>query len=183
MNFKKKFLILIAIIFFVSCNKSDDTNNEENPSYNFTINNVYLEPLREGEPNCWVDLVVTDGSFSETETEYIPNPDIKNILFFNDIHIPNCEYDYPMEFNWDRSGNGDPNMGMEGTNPIFNITIQNGNATNFTDLTEEVLKSRLTFNSVSSFSYRIELNNGQIIEKNYNGLIQIIADDKGNLSI
>jgi hypothetical protein len=168
-----------------SCSNNDEDNQNGNSTINFNINNVYLRFNTLGGPNledCFYNLAITDGSYEVTSTGCTPNNDIKNLVFLNEIRFDNCELaNFPMEYTWTPNT---PYSGMDGSNIFLNVNIVDGQSTNLTNLTGDIIKTTLIFNSTSSFNFRIELNDGRVLEKSYSGnIIEVSRENGCSLSI
>jgi len=175
----------LILLILISCSNSDDSNKDESSNLNFTINNVYLRYNAVGGPNledCFYNLAITDGSYEVTSIGCTANNDIKNLVFLTEIRFDNCQLgSFPKEY---ISLPNTPYSGMDGSNIFTNVNIQSGQASNLTDLTDEIVKSTLVFNSENSFNFKIELSDGRILEKSYSGnIIQVSKDDGCYLSI
>lgn len=171
--------ILSLIVFTITgCSNHDENDENQNSKLDFEIKNVYLRFNAIGGPNledCFYDLVITDGSYSLDASGCIANNDIQNIVYLNEIRFDNCILtNFPVEYIWLPNT---PYSGMDGSNLIVDITMQNNNATNYNDLTENIVKSTLIFNSLNSFNFKIELNDGRTLQKNYSGNIINVSRD------
>lgn len=104
----KKIILYLTLSLSFGCSNNDNSNNS---TYNFIINKVYIDaPYKSSD--CWSDIIITDGDFTETSTEYIQNDDIHNFISFNELVFPICEIESGLEFIWDTS-NQEANNGME----------------------------------------------------------------------
>lgn len=168
---KQLFAILLFSILTLSCSSSDDNNNS---NINFTINKGYIQKNATVGNVCYSDIIFTDGSLYENSNEIRANDNLKNIIFFNDVRISNCQLNSNTEWIWDLSNLNDPNIGMESSNPVINITLNNSVLVAAEDLTEKVIYAKLTFSLPNKFTYLIKLNDGRVIENSYNNqLIQL----------
>lgn len=159
--------IYIMLITFYSCTKNE--SNIQNIDLNFNTNKLYMQNISPGTNDCWTNLILTDGSLTENSTNYIPSNDMKNIIFFHDLKLSNCELT-AKEWVWDTSILNDPNQGMEGVNLIVNMTINNGIRSGGEDLTNNISYSKVKFTPPNNFQYIIKLTDGRIVQNSYTGV-------------
>ena len=171
---KKIISISLIIILSLSCSSNNEENNNALPNISFSVNKGYIQKNATVGNVCYSDIIFTDGTLYETTNEIRANNNVKNIIFFNDVRINNCQLNSNAEWIWDLSNVNDPNIGMEGTNPIISVTVNNGVLVGATDLTEKVIYAKLKFNLPNNFTYLIKLNDGRTIQNSFNNqLIQL----------
>jgi hypothetical protein len=174
---KQLLAILLFSILTLSCSSNDEESNN-NSSINFTLNKGYIQKNATVGNVCYSDIIFTDGSLYETTDEIRANNNVKNIIFFNDVRINNCQLNSNSEWIWDLSNTSDPNLGMEGTNPVINISLNNGVLVSATDLTEKVIYAKLNFTLPNNYTFIIKLNDGRIIQNIFSNQLNQLSQYK-----
>jgi hypothetical protein len=175
-----KRILLILIVFAFSCSTGDN-NSEENNNDIITleVNNVYVEdPVN----NDWVDVIVTDGVFTQSSTDdvFYPDDNTTYIIHFlelqldGDFSTPNV-YENLYDANLDQY----TNQGTEGVIFYIDMVVENGEYISSTDLFDLVGYVKFTLISENNFTFYIEMIDGRIFKGSYSGNVNILDQEYG----
>jgi len=174
------------MVFAFSC--SDDNENSESESEFITlnVNNVYLEnPESNGtncEPDgssvdCWRDLIITDGTYTQSSSDNIFYPDNNTTYRINFLELQLVgDFSTPNTFEQLYNSGTDiyTNNGTEGVIFYKDIIANNGNVESSTDLTETEGYVRISILSENNFTFEIEMIDGTKYNGSYSGQINIL---------
>lgn len=174
----KKLLILTLLILACSSNSNDGDPNQDGV-VTLKVNNVYLE---NPSNSSWVDVIVTDGTYTQSPDDDIFYADEKTtyIIHFLELQL-NGDFSTPNVFEqlYDSDNDIYDNQGTEGIIFYINIKVENGKYVSSTDLTETEGYVKFTVHSENNFSFYIEMIDGTKYQGSYNGPVHILDQEYG----
>ncbi|WP_034257726.1 hypothetical protein [Altibacter lentus] len=186
---KSKLILLFAILIAYSCSdNNDDDSNSESEFITLTVNNVYLENPDNGTNcnpdgssiDCWRDLIITDGTYTQSSADNIFYPDNNTTYRINFLELQLVgDFSTPNTFEQLYNPNTDiyTNNGTEGIIFYKDIVAESGNVVSSTDLTETEGYVKVELLSENNFRFEIEMLDGTKYRGSYSGQINILDQE------